>query len=745
MDRGSGRAVILILLLAICPLAIGQTAENSAGRPDGLEEIVVTAQKREQSIQDVPISMTAFTGEQLEMAGVTRFEDLSLITPGLTLRNLQSVKFTTPNIRGVQADAIRAGAEPAVGVYVDEVYLGSSTVINSDLYDIERIEILRGPQGTLYGKNTLAGAIAIETRKPPETTELRATAMIGDYNARRARVSFGGPISDGILGQISALYNSRDGFTYNRLLGTRLNDVDNASARVALRFLPNDDTTIDLAVEYARDRAFGRANDVGDPEMTLRLEDMPYFVERGGFKDGDPFDRSVAHDFNSYEDRDVYGASLKGEFSLRPFDLVSITAVRSYEYDGIADTDASSFALIRDQEKEKQRQYSQELRLVSNDSSAFDWVAGLYAFHSKSEPNSVIYVDPQLIEFLEQDIFGLPLGGFGVPADVAGAFAELDTTSLALFGQSTFELTDRLFLTLGLRYTHDRKDFEFRQDGGLLGLFESVPQGSNDETWGLVSGSIDLAYQPSDELLAFAKIGRGVKSGGFNDGLNGEGALVPYDPESLWSYELGAKTQWMENRLLVNGSVWYQRWDDVQARFLVPGTTDFIVVNTEANEITGAELELAARPAPDLDIGLGYSYIDIRYPDNDPVFGPAVDRPQTIPEHTGSLFAQYSIEARAGTVVIRGEYAYQGSHYVNAQDKDDTFFNGSFGVINARVGFQAERWSAYLWGRNLSDETYLIGGADLTTALGPGLEVLPKQIWLGAPRTWGLELEVAFH
>lgn len=718
--------VVALCATVAAPGALAQATDVGENIP---EEIVVTAQRRAERIQDVPVAITAFSASEIENAAIERLSDVAAYTPGLELSGMQSIGFSAPKIRGVQADAARLGAEPATGVYIDEVYFGSNASLNSDLFDVDRIEVLRGPQGTLYGKNTIGGAINVLLKKPTPEFEGQASVEVGNYDLLRLRGTLNVPLSDKVFTRLTAYKTERDGYTSNRFDGSSLNGADSSGGRFALRWLVDDLTTVDLLLASARDRGTGRAADIGDPSLRLITETVM------GYRDGDPFDNAVSQDHRSIEHRDLDWSYLRLEREFSGFDFVSLSAYSAFDYQNPADTDSTPFDLLVDNVTGDLSQISQEFRFVSNSTDApMKWILGVYYQRSDLHAESIIEL-------------GSDLALFGIPEDRANSFADLVSDSYAVFGQTSYRISSKFTLTGGLRYTHERKDFQFRQDGGRVGLFASVPLDRRDDSWNFLSGVLTADYRWSDDVMSYLTISRGSKSGGFNDGLNGPGAMTPYDPEHLWNLELGTKASFLDDKVYVGVAAYHMWWRDMQTRYLPPGTTSFIVVNSGRATRPGLEVELGLRPAAGLEISSSLTYQAKGDSTNSTSSTPNAELARVFPEYTASLRAQYVVPLIGSTeLLVRGEYTYRDETASSATQPDPALMQEQRNLVNARIGLQSAggRWAVSLWGRNLTDQAYIVSAGDLSTALGPGFPLLPKQIWLGEPRTYGVEFQVSF-
>ncbi len=742
------------------------------------DEIIVTARRREENLQSIPISVTAFTAEALEARSARDLRAVGDFTPNVDFSVSNGLGGATSEavvfIRGIGQLDTALFADPGVGIYVDGVYLARAGGSVLDLLDLERIEVLRGPQGTLFGKNTTGGAISLVTRKPGPDRRLEAELTAGELDRLDARLAAGGPLSESVFASFSAASTRRDGFTESLATGERFADDDRQSLRGALRWLASESTVLDVSVEVTREREKA-AN-----EVLLAIEPAPLIdfynqalagagiTPIGAYVTGSLYDSFATAENRNHGD--VAGLTATVSWTSGEVDLTSISAYREIEFDVATDGDGSPLTLAERSFLQRQDQLSQEIHVSG---SALDdrlsWLAGGLYFTESSDEDSVtlvlgdlfaaleaapgpIYAPPGVPSFLcfpGPPPPGLPcFGGVGNPLNFAFFFGdgdferiELSTDSWAIFGESTLAVNDRLSATLGLRYTAEDKEFRFFREPGSGGPDVDL---FNSGDWDALSPRVSLTYQASDAALLYLSAARGFKSGGFNGRPQMRNALDPFDPETLWAWELGWKSDLADGRLRLNGAAFYSDYEDIQftASLDVGGQPVFVVQNAGQAEVQGFEVELAARPARGFDLGVGVGHVDTEYTELRNVAPNSVTLdgvfPKT-PEWTFSFSPQYAFPVHGGgTVTLRADLSYR-SRVFNDIQNSPLIVQPGYGLVNARIAWssQSDDWLIALFGTNLGDEEYLEHGFN-ADAFGANLGVA------GRPREWGVSVRRRF-
>lgn len=761
-----------------------------------LEEIVVVAQKRDQSLQDVGIAVSAFTGDQIEQLGWTSAEQVTAMSPGVTTiqPNGPSAFFT--NIRGVaQNDFSGDHQESPVAIYLDDVYVSAASGAGFQLFDFERVEVLRGPQGTLFGRNATGGLVHYITRKPSQEADGYIQGTYADYDQMKVEGAIGGGITEILSGRLSFVRNTYDPIFTNRI-GPDLNDGDDWAARGQLLFQFNDQ------VEWLLSLRAGN-QDVKVAPWSHGSARLNPVTGLGEDFDG-PDLTAVGDSRNTVGYQDPDGELLKGSINIEGFnkidttgftsnlsvgigdtmELVFITDYSELEKDYIEDSDAGpgdffSFSLRSDIE-----QFSQEIRLVGS-SERTDWVVGAY----------FLDIDGRFMNGgPASNFFAAAFPGFGLDdpsLETLGLFNpfDTDTRSYALFGQLEFDLTDKLRATAGLRWTREEKEMDFQQFFSLftstnsfnvdvedgLGLGGAIWTYSPDEVSNLPGGpafgfdpvvgdpgsasleddlitaKLALEWLASDDLLGYVSYNRGIKAGGYNAPIDATdfyaGARSPeemrFDEEVLNAYEVGFKWTFADGRARLNGAAYYYDYNDYQAFDLDSLTT--IVFNTDA-ETYGMELELQASPTDGLDLLLGASWLDntvedaFTRPD-----GVDIDRTAVLtPEVNLNGMVRYQWSALRGIMSVQGDATYMSKHYFQLKNSP-VGTEDAYTIVNARVSWASEDgdWLLSVFLDNVFDEDHRLMVFDLAGDPSQGGFGMYES-YAGQPRWWGASVRYSW-
>lgn len=723
MKAFSRLVCVAMLLGAMLP----ETA--AAERGLAIEEIIVTAQRRDESLQNVPIAITAFDAESLAVNAISSLDEIAARTPGLvsTPRNpAQPLYF----IRGIGSNLIDAAAEASVVVFVDDVYIGRGGGMNFDLYDLQRIEVLRGPQGTLFGRNVVGGLIHVVTAKPEPEPSARIQATAGNFNRINLNAGFGGSISDELHGKIAVSSSTRDGYVRNTTTGSKLFDEDSRSARGQLRWLPNEGLDILLTADVTRERTNG------DPRKVLGEGDQ--------FDISSPDPLTVEAREDGFQDRDIWGVSLNATAELGSVELTSITAYRHLDYSFFTDflgvpltpTTIGSLNAI----DEKSQQYTQEFRLAGLAAEGrLEWVTGIYYIRERTQRD----------DFLQQD-FDAATGGAVLGLSGQVLFPQDNTTDgYAVFGEVTWHASDRLRLTAGARQSWDEKDVRLQgidvTQTGLPLLPPPLQQEfdiSASESWKAFTPRFAIAFDAMDGVMLYASAARGYKSGGFQGiPTDGVSASVPYDPEFAWSYEAGVKSQFWNNRAQLNATVFLTDYTDLQVSQLI-GADRVVVGNAADAEVRGFELEWVTLLTPELRFTGSYGYLDATFDrfEAPPASGGDLsgNRLPRAPKHKLNLAVQYERPVPVlpeWRLLARLDWSYSDEFFFDPRNR--TFPAGgdrqpSYDTLDARLAFSRAdgRLELALWGKNLTDERY-------KTYIGIFAPFNQAFVTYGIPRTYG--------
>ena len=768
MGNGSfgGRAVVMaaVSLVALgCPnLAWAQQAGDQPAVESSSEsgEILVTARKREETLQSVPIAITAFTEATIEAAGIDSVEEIAQLTPGFTFTPLFGGGAATPVIRG-QSTTI---GEPNVGFFLDGVYQSTRSLMDAVLGDdIARVEIVKGPQSALYGRNTFGGAVNIISRPPGNDMSLRATAEIGEYGSFGLKASANFPlIDDKLFARFGVNYRKSDGYFTNNLNGQNLDTRRSAILSGTIEARPSDALTIRLRVAHDNtddgDDAIVFADNNARP---FNLTGAPFPAANqifiGELKSPTTFAVTPGHN-----DRDLTASSLAIDLDLGGVTLTSITGYNDLHIDAAVDLDYSAVRARYTKTINDTSEVSQELRLTSNGDSRFSWLAGAYYFKLRSKTHLEDFWDADALPFASN--LALP-GGLRRQL-LGGLINDLTETTenYAVFGQIGYKITDQIRLTAEGRWNTETKTVNSTDASQLTRLVTGTYV--NSRKFQKFLPRVTLDFQATDDLLIYASAAQAQKAGGFNV-VTVSGGILPsertYDPETAWSYELGAKTSWMNGRLTLNVAGYYIDWSDQIVRAL--GAT-FATLNVNAGQTTvkGVEIEMRARPVQGLDLSAGLAYTDSAY--DRYTFGtlaligmnPVLDgkRLQYVSKWQANASVQYVMPLSDSiSWFSRVDISHQSDQSA-VQTTDATL--GAATNVNARTGVDFGNVSLRVFVNNLTKEDASPAAAFTPSAAqhlawvrgalgqGPlvGLAAFGGAVSARAPRIWGATISFKF-
>lgn len=737
------RMMLFVGCAALALSAGSAFAQDEAG-DFAVEEVVVTAQKRAENLQDVPVSVTALSGQALVDRGVTNVIGLNNLAPGLRVSSGDAAANPKIFIRGVGLSDFNPNSSSGVGIYADGVYVSSPLAQMAGFFDIGQVEVLRGPQGTLYGRNTNGGAVNVTSKRPTHAFTAEGAAEYATYNAVNLTGAVGGSVIPDVLAvRAAGQLVKDDGYTYNRVTGNDVNDTDYWALRLSALYTPTEN----LEALFQVNR-FANRGDATQPQHRALFPLTPGAAGPSGFcapafygtsqcgdafgySDTDGSDRALAANQEGKDKIDLFGASGQITWDLGKISVVSVTAYSWAHRNAFENTDSSPFRMLEINYLARQKQFTQELRIQSNDDpdSRLKYVIGAY------------YMDETVKDASTQDVLRdlRPMfpDGFSL-ADSVAAFSypyTQKTKSYAAFGQADYKLTDKLIATLGLRYSADDKSFDYQSqaEGGLIVLLTS----KQDKTFSAWSGRLGLRYEVTDDLSVYATYNRGFKSGGFFGGLaTTPEELIPYDNEKLDAYEVGLKSELFDRRVRLNASAFYYDYKDQQvfAQALRNGLTVLVLDNAANSKVYGAEIEGSARLSQNLSVNAGLSLLDAEYGD---YFSEGQDftgnrLPQS-PKVTFNAAANYSHPVPwGGQVVGTVDAAYSSKIYFENSNADRLSQDGVW-VFGAQAGWRAEdgKLEAGLFARNLFDETYAVSISNIDS-LGVDLLTLNRPRSLGA-------------
>ena len=717
-----------LLVIGLLPTSL----EVFAADGGALEVIIVTAQKKDENLQDVPIALSVVSEGDIENRAIVDFVELFQLMPNTQINQGVS-SIPSISIRGISSNANNIGIESAVGVQVDDVFLGRPSAFSSNLIDIERVEVLRGPQGTLFGKNTIGGLVNMVTRKPSREFAASVDVTVGEDDLQQVRGFLNGPLGDNLAGKISITSRQQDGWVENRNPAAEdLNATDYWGVRGQLLGQFGDNGRWLLTAEFSEDDGPENYNDV------LSGPFAPF--------DGDPFDRSIATSENDEFIREIFGASLKLDWTWGPIDVVSITALRGVDWTGHNDQDYVSLKIFETGRTEEQQQFSQELRILGGNDS-FSWIAGFFYFDQTQDANGPVIFDSDLTSF-----FGI--GVIPTYFENATTVASLDSTSYALFASGTWTLGENWTLTGGLRFTREEKDFDYRQDNvvfefapgiplNLVGaFFPPVPQTSDSLTDSDWSGDLSLSWDISNDMVLYGKVSRGFKAGGFDTTLSSSSdpGDLQFDSETILGFELGFKSVLADNRVRLNIAAFTYDYKDKQEQFFNGAIVS--ISNAAEASIDGIEIDITARATDWLTVGASAGFLDAEYEDYiDPVFMSDFsgnDLPR-ISDTSFSAYLQANHTFNNGWgIVARLDGVYRSEAFFQPGNNPN-FEAYSTELVNARVAVSAphDKYSIALWVKNALNQDMIVAHQS-----NPGL--FTEWIALNEPLMWGVEFRANF-
>ncbi|ABQ71658.1 TonB-dependent receptor (plasmid) [Rhizorhabdus wittichii RW1] len=712
-----------LAMYAAPSFAQGQAVEppqEQATSDTQVEEIIVTAQRRGENLQNVPIAITALSASRLQATGVLTAQDLSTVTPSLQMP--AQAGYLLPRLRGIGTSVIGPGIENTVALYVDGVYQASSPASIFSLTGIERIEVLKGPQGTLFGRNATGGLIQIVTREPEPGFSGNGAISYGNYDTVSADAYIAGG-SDTVRVSLAGRYaHQGDGFGYNFARGEDANTVrDDLALRGKMVFLPADGTKVTFSADYARTRgSYPEARMF--PGAPARNDPNP---------PSGPFDTN--NNTQSIKSLDAGGASLRVDQDVGAIGLTSISAYRRSTFHSVVDLDRTPANLVFIDNTQQDRQFSQELQLHSTRGSTIDWLVGGYYFWSKSgfEPSILTNYPPTA----------------PAPRTVT-VDGNQSTESLAAFGQLTVPLTDQLRATAGLRYTTEKRSID---TGSIVALISgpTLATAAQDDSrrYNKLTWRAALDYQPTPDVLLYLSYNRGFKSGGFNVTTPG---AAPYEPEVLDAFEFGAKLDLFDRRLRINSAVFYYDYSNIQVAYFIGASGGTLGIrNGSSATVYGADVDLSLILAPGLTLQGGASLIHDRFGDfpnaviNTPlpgggnasgVFQAKGNRLPFTSDFSGNIGLDYARELSSGKLTANVTLYYNDGYYPEA---DNIRRVDGYAKLNASLGwrFGESGVGVRIWGRNLTNKAIptFIG----SVAAGTGITYEP-------PRTYGASLTVDF-
>ncbi len=705
--RRSAAAAALLGSTALASAIIAAphaAAQDGEAEPDAGDRIVVTAERRESFLQETPVTLSAFQAETLEERGIEDTQDIQRLVPSLKLLdNIASPTNFTVSLRGsTQQDASLVVAESPVGIYVDDIYIARLNGANAQLADIERVEVLRGPQGTLYGRNTLAGALKIITRSPGDALEVRASAETGEYGHYELSGAVSGPLGEGrFSASLAALVDGFDGYYTNLATGADIGAQTNTAVRGKLRY--------DAGGPFTAEAVISRADSENDGYMPSFAVFPPQAQVRAGeiaFGLGDPYQVNIAPNPalpdpisalpEGDTDQTIAGLNLSYDFGWAT--LNSITGyVATNDFFSVEFTGIGSFPGANRSDTD---QYSQEIQLLGTAMDGrLDWIAGLYLFRETAD---------QVVALVTDDLLSI------------------ETDSAAVFAQGTYALTDRLSLTAGLRWSEDDKSFSglIRTIGGQVPIF---PEVRLDNTYDALTPRfgvdwLDRDVGPFDSLLLYASAAKGFKSGGYNGIAFGNIDVLstPYGPAENWTYEAGVKSELFDSRLSVNAVAFHNEISDIilAASASGPGGISFPLQNAGDARVRGLELEASAEPVDGLNLYASVTLQDGEYTELNPTSSAAIAEANfgeanlaQVPDIAYNAGARYSFPSpiqSSGEVTVGVDHFYTDDFFINVSNE---FVIDAYTLTSAYAAYAFnDQWTLRATVKNIEDDAPIISG-----------------------------------
>ncbi|HLZ82955.1 MAG TPA: TonB-dependent receptor [Caulobacteraceae bacterium] len=720
-------AIVLAAAAGSLPARVVAAEATDAAALEGAETplsaITVTAERRQTKLQETPIAITALTSEALEAQRIVSFADVALHVPNLTYTQF-STQESYFSIRGTLINNNAAGYDEAVSTFIDDVPVTGLGDNNPDLFDLSSIEVLRGPQGTLFGRNVTGGAVVIHTQPPSFTFGGKAEVTYGSDNLVEVRGLITGPVvRDTLAAKFAVDFNHRDDFVNNITLGGHTGGTNAADFRTQWLWRASPDVDVLFGADYLYDRSGGYATKLlGNfvPNLFPTLSYDPNTTNQG---------------YNGFQNRDIAGLLLRVDWRTR---LGTVTSISGFRYvndffpnDLLGDPPDQIFSLGIVQD----HQYTEEIRLTSPSDGRLTYVVGGFFLHStKREAN------PLNFNFSPNGL----LGGLSY---IENMDQHVTSDDYAVFGEGNYKILNTLKLTLGARETYERKaGFSVIAYIPNIGL----PPGSATYShgWSSFTPKGVLSWQPSHEWLLYGSISRGFKSGGYD--LSGQSGSTPaqvvqllgtpFQPETVWSYEVGEKFTGFGDRLAFDVDLFRADYKNLQTNQIVNVNNTFLSFTTNAAgaRTQGVEVEASAQPVDWLSLGLTYAYMDAKFTNFPGVNGAKPNTGNTIPYsprnqvHVSAEFHWPVTGLGGGHVGIGGDFTYHSQiFFTNANDtplfiRQHTPWKG---IVNLHANYETAdgHWKLSVWAKNVTNERALLHGADVTSTLVDNADFTPSQ------------------
>ena len=733
-------SLMLGCVVALCVTAPELRAQTQSATVS-LEEVIVTARKRDETSLNVPVAVNVFTAAEIEAAGIEKPQDFIDLTPNMTMVQTQNQGTSFITVRGISQ---ARNSEPSVAVVIDGVAMANPSQFNQELVDIESIQVLKGPQGALYGRNAIGGAILITSKQPTDQFEGKVSAGYDSGPGYRVGATLSGPVSDTLKFRLSASYMDTDGYIDNPFLHEEADPYEDLSARGLLVWEPSDGFRADLRA-YVSDVStqalyFNITESVNDTHLPVRVNNP------------------------GVNDRDMYGASLKLDWTSSFGTITSVTAYDKLEE--ILTGDQFNFLPIPEsvlfqffQADQAQHQFldvdavSQELRFTSPADRRARWIFGAYAISTDRFISTGNVID--IGDGIVPEVRHTPLTKFDLATNcfppACRQFTFLadsqDNFAWAVFGDFSYDLTDKLEGSVALRYDNDERENTTETPAEFLPTPTAFPGQVRKHTWDELQPKVTLRYKPADDRTWYVGYSRGFRSGGFNQtgvgAANIAGIDDLFDKETADTYEAGFKGEFMDRRVATNLSVYYTKANGSYFFVFDPNTSTQNLGNLGDVDYMGLEAEIKAALTDSFDayLGLGYTDSDIKQSDRDP--NDVGNQAPLVSEYSVNLGLAYRHDLAAfggATAFVRTDLDVTGPTWFypdNFTERD------TINVLNLRVGLDSKSWSVTAWAKNLTDEDY-------NAEWSPGPQFFPNPgytnnfVFKALPRRWGVDLAYRF-
>jgi iron complex outermembrane recepter protein len=713
-------------------------ASNAGSTSRGrLEEILVSARKQEENLQDVPIAVTVLSGEELKRSQIRDLTQLAGRVPGLTIQSLSTLE-SEVFIRGVGTVRLNgATADPSVGYFLDEIYIGRRGSATPPIFDLQRLEVLRGPQGTLFGKNVVGGAISVTTARPQTEFGGSAYLAVGNFDAIQSGGYITGPLNDSVSFRVALDQSKHDGYAKNVVRDEAMEDQDSYAARASLAWKIAADKSLFFTVDTSTERGNGLSRHaVDNPHVPGFGPVTPNLASSNPRTNESPFDQ--------YANKDTNGITLRFEWDLGSVDATYLASLRTGE-GGVRWTQAGtdsppSLTSSTLTEWEENTGLTQELRIASERDRRRRWLVGLY------------YLDDHTDRTMRNTATSFLLGGAGSPRDILDGDNEFIQTGVsrnyAIFGEASIDFRDNLTFSIGGRYTQDRKEWDVKAVEYSFGPSPSILSAaplrgpysvSETKTWDELTPKAILDWKIDASRMLYLSVARGFKGGGWQGiSANAFAASTAYAPETAWNYEVGVKSEMREGAVRLNVAGFYADFQDLQVELLDDVNLVLVIANAANAVIQGIEAEFQAKAHETTTLFASGSYIDAKYKNYvDPLQGIdySDNRMQRTPEYQFNMGFDVRAPLRNDVEFLANvQYGYQSDMYFGPDNTND---ESGYGLLDARagIGSASGTWSLFAYARNMTGELYRVSvipfAGDEFSAFGP-------------PRTYGLRYSVSF-